>query len=214
MLIDGAGQAAHGVESTERVIEVVRRDPDASVLDYRNIPWVAGTRRPMSPDTVGELVFPSGRPLSPSLRAWLAFDTTLLERHGWFDADGGLAPRPLDELVDAELGPPWASEFAPLARRFPECFLLPGGSDSRRVLAVGDPDSTGEYPVLAVDVDDLPFVGLMYPGFDVYLAHTAGLFTAEFPTYTALFDHEVYGRRMREHARLRFGGDSCAEWPF
>ena len=65
----------------------------------------------------------------------------------------------------------WASLFEPIADRFGECFLLPGGSDSRRVLAVGEPDTIGEYPVLALDVDDMPFLGLMYPGFDVYLAH-------------------------------------------
>jgi hypothetical protein len=38
----------------------------------------------------------------------------------------------------------------------------------RRVLAVGEPDSEGGYPVLAIDVDGAPYAGLMYSVFDVY----------------------------------------------
>ncbi|SNY79144.1 hypothetical protein SAMN04244553_1506 [Nocardia amikacinitolerans] len=212
MVIDGS--SAHGAALTERVIEAVRRDPGASALSHQQVPWVVGTPRPVASDVLAEMVFPSGRPLPPSLRAWLAFDVGLLERYDWFDEDGGFAPRRLDELVLAELGEPWAECYAPLAERFDECFLLPGGSDSRRFLAVGEPDSEGEYPVLALDVDDLPFVGLMYPGFDVYLADRVGLLRTEFPTYTALFDHAVYSRRLRQHARTWFAGEAYAEYPF
>ncbi|MYS87458.1 hypothetical protein GTZ85_46450 [Streptomyces sp. SID5474] len=211
----GAGNPAHGVALTEQVIDAVRRDPAASALSYRHVPWVTdGTPEPMVADALDKVVFPSGRPLSPSLRAWLAFDSGLLERHGWFAPGGGFAPRRLDRLVRDELGEPWAEIFEPLAERFPECFLLPGGSDSRRILAVGEPDSEGEYPVLALDVDDMPFVGLMYPGFDVYVAHTAGLVEYDFPTYTAMVDHPTYGPRMREHSVTRFAGKDYAEYPF
>ncbi|MGV9615710.1 hypothetical protein [Nocardia xishanensis] len=214
MTIDRGASSAHGAALTERVLEVVRRAPEASALEYQHVPWVADIPRPMAADVLTDMVFPSGRPLSPSLRAWLAFDVSLLERYGWFGPDGELTPRTLDELVGDELGGPWGECYLPLADRFEECFLLPGGSDSRRVIAVGEPDTEGEYPVLAVDVDDLPFVGLMYPGFDVYLADTAKLVRMEFPTYTALFDHATYGPRMRRHARHWFGGDACAEFPF
>ncbi|WP_435592603.1 hypothetical protein [Nocardia sp. bgisy118] len=214
MVIDRGASSAHGVALTERVIEAVRRAPEASALDYQHVPWVEGSPQPMAADVLADMVFPSGRPLPPSLRAWLAFDVSLLERYGWFGQDGAFAPRPLDQLVDDELGGPWAEFFTPLAERFGECFLLPGGSDSRRVLAVGEPDAEGEYPVIALDVDDLPFAGLMYPGFDVYLAHTAGLVRMEFPTYTALFEHAIYGSRMRTHAVHRFAGEAYAEFPF
>ncbi|MGK8523975.1 hypothetical protein ACRS6B_21575 [Nocardia asteroides] len=211
-------QAQHGAALTRRVIESVRRDPDRSMSEplawVGHIPWVEGEPRPMPGDAAAEAAFPSGRPLSPSLREWLAFDVGLFERYGWFTAGGGFAPRPLDRLVADELGHPWGETYQPLAERFPECFLLPGGSDSRRVLAVGDPDSEGEYPVLALDVDDLPYAGVMYPGFDVYAAETAGLVHCEFETYTDLARHPVYGRRMREHAVRRFAGQLCAEYPF
>ncbi|MGW2047706.1 hypothetical protein ACWCPF_21360 [Streptomyces sp. NPDC001858] len=205
---------------TERVIEVVRRDPAASALPYLlpyvDVPWVeGGVARPMAEDVLARAAFPSGRPLPPSLRAWLAYDTSLLERHGWFTPDGGFAPRPLDRLVGEEMGAAWAEEFAWLAGRFSECFLLPGGSDSKRLLAVTERDGEGEYPVFALDFDDLPYLGLMYPGFDVYLADTADLLgLGERQTYTDLIGHGSYGPRMRRHAAQCFAGESCVQYPF
>ncbi|MBM7774238.1 hypothetical protein JOD54_004442 [Actinokineospora baliensis] len=204
----------HGVALTARVIDSVRANPTRSLFDYAPVPWVVGSPRPVPEDVLAGLAFPSGRPLPPSLRAWLAFDTGLLARYGWFTPDGDFAPRPLDRLVAEELSEPWAEDFAVLNDRFPECYLLPGGSDSRRLLAVGEPDSTGEYPVLALDLDDLPFLGLVYPGFDVYLAHTAGFLTVPGPGYTGLAQDPVYGRRMREHAAHRFDGEMYAQFPF
>ncbi|MBW4716825.1 hypothetical protein [Saccharothrix obliqua] len=202
---------AHGAALAELVIESVRRDPERSMFDHVRVPWVDGPAKPMPDDALAAAVFPSGRPLSPSLRAWLAFDTGLFERFGWFAPDGGFAPRPLDRLAGDELGEFWGECYRSVADGFPECFLLPGGSDSRRVLAVGEPDSAGEYPVLALDVDDMPFAGLMYPGFDVYAAEAVGLVRHEFESYTDLADDPVYGPRMWEHARHRFAGELCHE---
>ena len=80
-------------------------------------------------------------------------------------------------------------------------------SDSRRVLYLGEPDSTGEYPVLVTDIDDLPYVGVMYPGLDVYLADMAGTLDLDFDTYTSLIEDPEYGARMREHAAATGLGD-------
>lgn len=210
----------HGVPLTEQVIEVVRRDPTASALPYLlphvNVPWVeGGVPRPMPEDVLADIAFPSGRPLPPSLRAWLAYDTSLLERHQWFTPDGGFAPRPLDQVVSDEMGDFWGTEFSWLTGHFPECFLLPGGSDSRRILAVTEPDEEGEYPVLALDLDDMPCLGLMYPGFDVYLADTADLLDlGKRQTYTDPIDHGTYGPRMRRHAAQCFAGETYVEYPF
>ncbi|MFJ9432404.1 hypothetical protein ACIRQY_22470 [Streptomyces sp. NPDC101490] len=216
MLTDGAEEAAvHGVAWVERVLEKVRRDPGGSALEYRDVPWVTdGVASPLPPARLADLCFPSGRPLSPSLRAWLAYDISLFERHDWFASDGGLGPRPLSELVGDEYGAMWAPEFALFDERFPECFLLPGGSDSRRFLAVTEPDALGEYPVLALDFDDLPCVCLMYPGFDVYAADTAGLLGLPFGTYSELADDRTYGPRMRHHAIHCFAGEREAQFPF
>jgi hypothetical protein len=81
----------------------------------------------MAQDLLAGAVFPSGRPLSPSPRAWPTYDISLLARHG--------------------------------------------GRPGRRVRAA---DDEGEYPVFALDLDDMPFPGLTCPGIDVDLADTTG----------------------------------------
>ena len=44
-----------------------------------------------------------------------------------------------------------------------------------RFLYFGDPDEHGEYPVLFIDHDDLPTLGVEWPGFDVWLAEALDL---------------------------------------
>ncbi|BAJ32832.1 MULTISPECIES: hypothetical protein [Kitasatospora] len=200
--------AEHGTALVERAIAAVATDPSRLVLDHDRFagPWVEGALRPRAIES-----FPSGHPLSPALRAWLAYDSGMLERHGWFDERGALAPRTLGEIAVEEYGELWGSCFEPFSGLFGECFLLPGGSDSRRVLSVGpngERDELGEYPVFALDVDDLPYAVLMYPGFDVYLAATAGLLPpGDLPGYDALKHDPRYAHRMRAHARGRLKGE-------
>ncbi|GAA4250258.1 hypothetical protein GCM10022255_038050 [Dactylosporangium darangshiense] len=205
----------HGEALVERVIESVQARPGRLVLDYNKWagPWVEGEPAPVT----GVDVFPSGRPVPASLRRWLAYDGSLLRRHGWLDDDDRLTPRPLAQIAREEFGELGGMyDVAALAERFAECFLLPGGSDSRRVLATGTPDAEGEYAVFALDVDDLPCIELMYPGFDVYLADTAEVLGVERgPGYSSLAADRVYGPRMREHARHVFGGgysEDIAQW--
>ncbi|KDN81063.1 hypothetical protein [Kitasatospora cheerisanensis] len=192
----------------ERAIAAVAADPSRQVLSYNRFagPWVEGELRPRGVDT-----FPGGHPLPESLRTWLAYDGGMLARHGWFDRAGGLAPRTLGEIAVEEFGEPWGSCFEPFSDRFGGCFLLPGGSDSRRVLSLGpngERDELGEYPVFALDVDDLPYAVLMYPGFDAYLADTAGVLDpAEGEGYDALKNDRRFAHRMRTHARDRLAGD-------
>lgn len=149
-----------------------------------------------------------GADLPASLRHWLAHGT------GLFD-DGPPVPRmALGDLVQQELGEPWGELFQPLSARFGSCVLLPGGSDSRRVLALGDPDEAGESAVFAVDCDDLPFIGLMYPGFDLYVADAFGLLTTSPKGYLWPVGDPVYGGRARHHAAVRLGGSTSLEFPF
>ncbi|KUF15119.1 hypothetical protein [Streptomyces silvensis] len=202
--------AAHGVALTERVIASVEADPSRLILDYAPWagPWVSEAAEPVPAGVLDAAVFPSGRPLPPSLRRWLAYDGDMLRRFDWFDPEYRFTPRTLGQLALDEYGDMWGACYEPLSSRFDECFLLPGGSDSRRVLATGEPDEYGEYPVFALDVDDLPCIELMYPGLDVYLADTAGLLAArEAPGYSTLADDREYGRRMRSHARQVFAGE-------
>ncbi|MET7420065.1 hypothetical protein [Dactylosporangium sp. NPDC005555] len=150
-----------------------------------------------------------GDDLPASLRFWLARDATL------FDMDAEPEPRlPIGDLVEAELGEPWGEMFQELSARFPSCVLLPGGSDSRRVLALGHPDGAGESAVFAVDCDDMPFIGLMYPGFDCYIADAAGLLRTSLDGYLWPVGDRVYEARAKHHRDVRLGGATYLEFPF
>jgi hypothetical protein len=86
---------------------------------------------------------------------------------------------------------------------------------------MSEPDGTGEYPVLVLDNDDQPYMGIMYPGFDVYLAYYAGLLAFPSPGYyTMLSSDPRYQARHQEHADYLFKGqasvevgDSLCPWP-
>jgi hypothetical protein len=204
-------EVVQGVELIERVIERVQADPRAIAGFCGDNPL--HEPRPMPADRLASLTFPSGKPLPPSLRRWLAFDMSWLAEFGWFDAAGNFTPRTLDAIVTDEFEELWGQMYEPVAARTGECFLLPGGSDSRRIFAVTEPDSTGEYPVLVIDTDDLPYAAVMYPGFDVFMADEAGLkgVACDWGTYEDLFNDTRYAARMREHAKRLFNGRPSAE---
>lgn len=167
--------------------------------------------QPLAPEVLENLTFPGGQSLPPSLRRWLAFDASWLANFGWFapEAPGVFTPRRIDEIVDDEFDGIWGEMYSPLADRCGDCFLLPGGSDSRRIYAVTEqPDALGEYPVLVIDTDDLPYAAVMYPGFDVFMADEAGIEGAsfDFGTYEALAEDSRYAARIQQHADLLFGG--------
>jgi hypothetical protein len=194
-----------GVALIEQVIAWVGENPNA-------IAGFCGDRplrrpRPIPTDLLDGLTFPSGKPLPPSLKRWLAFDASWLSELGWFSSlePPVFTPRPLDEIVQDEFDM-WGEFYEPLGARLRECFLLPGGSDSRRIYAVAESDALGEYPVLVVDTDDVPYAGVMYPGFDVFMADEAGLDTCISGTYEDLHEDPRYAARMAQHARHLFKG--------
>jgi hypothetical protein len=160
---------------------------------------------PLSKAVLDALTFPNGKPLPPSLRRWLAFDASWL---AWFDDldQPAFEPLQLGAFAEQEFDMDWG--FSTFEGKLPgDCIGLHFGSESRRLLYVGEPDSHGEYPVLVIDTDDVPYVGLEYPGFDVYIAEAAGLLQdREHETYGDLLDDAVYGGRMQEHADALFGG--------
>ena len=200
-----------GVELIEQVIAVVSKDPHAIAGFCDDYPLQSPT--PLPAELLATLTFPSGKALPPSLKRWLAFDASWLSNFGWFDANLHLTPRGIDEIVTAEFDELWGGMYEPLADRGGECFLLPGGSDSRRIYAISEPDSQGEYPVLVIDNDDLPYAAVMYPGFDVFLADEAGIkgVACNWGTYEGLWNDRRYAGRMREHARYFFKGRPSAE---
>jgi hypothetical protein len=170
------------------------------------------TRKPAPRQRVPEeplaaLRFPGGEPLPPSLRCWLAFDAD--EPHLVGDpAAPAFTPLTLAELLDQEFGAGTARYgWEEICAALPgDCYLLPGGSDSRRFLYVGRADALGEYPVLAVDTDEMPFACVSHPGFDVWLAEDAEILGVKRTSYTSLFDDPTLGAAMAEQARQNLGG--------
>ncbi|MBK6515528.1 MAG: hypothetical protein IPG04_15805 [Polyangiaceae bacterium] len=190
-----------GVELVRQVIERVR-EVGLGALGH------AGEPRPLSDAALDALRFPSGAPLSPALREWLAFDASML---GWFeDLDApSFAALDVAKVAEQAYGPGKRSEaFATLVRQtLPgHGFLLPRGRLARRFLYVGDPDCTGEPPVLVFDVDGRPYVGVEHPGFDVWLGFAAGLVAPAREVLGGFADDERFAPRMKEHAERLFGG--------
>ncbi|MFJ3791283.1 hypothetical protein [Kitasatospora sp. NPDC090091] len=193
-------ESMHGAALVDRVIARVRQEgrPTAGGPDITE-------PVPLSPAVIDRLRLAGDRPLPPSLRRWLAFDSSWLSEIGWYDDEQApvFEGRALGGTAEWMYGSGgvMVGMFADFERLLPSaCLPLVGGSDSRRLLYLGRPDSTGEYPVLVTDIDDLPYVAVMYPGFDVYLADLAGVIDLDFDTYTGLVDHPEYGPRMQEHA--------------
>lgn len=203
-----------GSDLIELVIAQVRADPMAIAGFCGDSPLP--NPQPLPPEILTSLTFPSGHPLPPSLKRWLAFDASWLASFGWFaeGQPGVFTPRRIDEIVTAEFEELWGQMYEPLADRCGECFLLPGGSDSRRVYAVtGQPDALGEYPVLVIDTDDIPYAAVMYPGFDVFMSDEASVpgATFSFDTYESLSEDPRYASRIQSHANALFGGAVGAE---
>jgi hypothetical protein len=158
---------------------------------------------PIPPGALAALTFPDGSPLSPSLRHWLAFDASWL---GWFtDArHPAFRPKKLGKYAKDEYELDWG--YGELETTVGgDCFGVRGGSDSRRFLYVGKPGRTGEHPILLVDTDDSPYLGVEYPGIDVYLAIQAGVIEHD-GAYGSLAKDPRYAARMKEHAAKNLGG--------
>ncbi len=135
------------------------------------------------------------KPLTPSLKRWL-------ERDGEFFTLG--EPQSLGEMISSEFGDELLEAYEPVIALLPEPIVLfeGWGSDSRRFIYLGKPDSHGELPVFTLDTDDGIFLCLNGP-VDVWLAQQAG----------AIEDEHVYGHLPKayeasrtEQAKLNFDG--------
>ncbi|MDC0740070.1 SMI1/KNR4 family protein [Polyangium mundeleinium] len=186
--------------------------------------------RPLSPEVLGALTLPNGAPLPQSLRTWLAFDAQWLSALGWFELTpafrwtsrsleaiakeefGDLDEPSSDPEPDAEGAKSWADFFAVPAME--HGFLVPGGSEHRRVWMLSkEPDHEGDYPVLYIDIDDVPSLGPMYPGFDVWLAQEANVIGIRYETYSSAFDDFRFASRLRHHARTMCDGAMYVQCP-
>jgi ankyrin repeat protein len=136
-----------------------------------------GKPKPLDEKQIRACEDAAGVALSPSLYALLAFDAGMMKRDfRWFDAKMKLAARPAIDVIREHAGALGQMyEQICEARLSGKALELDAGSDSMRFLYFGDPDELGEYPVLFIDHDDMPILGVEYPGFDGWLADLLGI---------------------------------------
>ncbi len=219
-----------GAALVEQVIAEVR-EHGWQALAVPTLPaWPSSNRdfRPLH--GLDDLKMPNGQPLPPALRTWLAFDAGWLSAMGWFELEPfRWTARSLGQIAQAEYGGDtaedddvddeddaramnWGEEFD--VPQLSQGFLLPGGSDSRRIYMLTEqPDATGDFPVLWTDIDDMPAMGVMYPGFDVWLGEQAGLLSIDMETYSGAFKDRRYRTRCLHHAKVVTNGDLEVSFP-
>jgi hypothetical protein len=170
-----------------------------------------GTPHGLSESVIDALRLPNGASLTPTMKRWLAFDARAV---GWFDDLANPVFRRQDVLAFARstLQPAAADGFEGLAKNAMPGFCLgvPLGDESRRFVYLSEPDATGEYPVMLIDVDDMPFVCVGYPGLDVYLATHAGLLPEPGEDGDAKADPR-FAARMKHHEAVVLGGRDVIE---
>lgn len=151
---------------------------------------------PLPEEVIAGLRFPNGKPLPPSLLAWLAFDAA------WVDLFDDLknplfSPMTLIEALaqgfDEWLPDQFPQGFKTPAKLRGEFYPLPRSGDQVLYLYVGEADSRGEYPVLYIDPEDL-VIRVRFAGFDQYVADAFGVTVVDVPT--------------ADQARKNLGGDA------
>ncbi|NUQ72999.1 MAG: hypothetical protein HUU21_05545 [Polyangiaceae bacterium] len=151
---------------------------------------------PLPEKVIEALRFPNGKPLPPSLSAWLTFDAAWAEL---FEdpSKPAFSPMTLVDVLKLDYTE-WLPDQFPEGFKTPaklrgEFYPLPRSGDQGIYLYVGEADSRGEYPVLYIDPEDL-VIRVRFAGFDMYLAYMFGVTVADVPT--------------AEQARKNLGGDA------
>ena len=147
--------AARGIALVEQVIRHVRENK------------LLANPVPMPAQEIAALTLPGGRPLPPSVRRWLAFDRSLVMRASQ-NRFSAFSVREVWSLIGSNDAPEW---LARLSAMFPGDFLVLGlpVDDSVVTLYLAAADESGEVPIVAFDVDDIPTC-YVDAGFDVWLA--------------------------------------------
>ncbi len=159
---------------------------------------------------IAQLSMPDGSEIPESLAAWLAYDTLPIFEGS--KTAPRLKWRSFADMMAEEFDDETASTFADFGKLLTgKCLVLPNGADSRRFMYAGKPDAHGEYPIFIVDTDELPWVGLAYPGFDAYIAdgRVANVVTK---TYMDAWQHDHWAPHLEHHARTNFGGFKALDY--
>jgi hypothetical protein len=128
---------------------------------------------PVPASLLKKLTLPNGEGISPAMKELLKVDNSWLNLD-FDDEEGDVEASSLDELLEDHFGEGAAAEFGEACELLDgDCIPLGGEGDTLRVLYVGEPDESGEYPVLIAKKDPRPWIGGFIP-FDVWVAQEMG----------------------------------------
>ena len=169
---------------------------------------IASGKLPMaSPQPIdpAKIALPGGAPIPPSLATLLRWDASWLASCGWFSLEPfRWTPRTLAEIAGDTYDLP----------AFKACFLLPGGTDSKRVWVItSEPDALGEYPVVLTDDDEVPFLCVYMAGLDVFLGDLSGVQPVPGGTYEDVARDERFRARMSHHGKKLMKGRISTDFP-
>jgi hypothetical protein len=161
---DDKGAALRGAKLIKKAIEAGRAEAFADP-------------EPVAAAVIKKMTLPNGEPVSPAMKELLKVDALWLGIE--FDEDeGDIEASSLEELVEDHFGEDAVAAFGEATELFAgDCIPLGGASDSLRFLYVGEPDETGEYPVITAKNDPKPWIGGFVP-FDVWVAQELGALPA------------------------------------
>ena len=154
------GAALRGVKLVKKAIEAGRSEALASP-------------EPVAAAVIKKLVLPNGEPITASMKELLKVDGLWLGME--FDEDeGDIEAVSFEDLVEDNYGASALPLFAEASELFGgDCIVVGGAAESVRFLYIGEPDESGEYPVVSVRKEPAPWVGGFLP-FDVWLAQELG----------------------------------------
>ena len=154
------GASLRGVKLVKKAIEAGKSEALASP-------------EPVAAAVIKKLVLPNGEPITASMKELLKVDGLWLGIE--FDEDeGDIEAVSFEDLVEDNYGGDALPLFAEASELFGgDCIVVGGAADSVRFLYVGEPDESGEYPVMSLRKEPEPWVGGFVP-FDVWLAQELG----------------------------------------
>jgi hypothetical protein len=125
---------------------------------------------PMSPERIASVEQQAGVKLGPLFRRWLAHDEAWLAKRLHWEWSTGLPVGTVREVIAAHAGP-FIEAYDLVLDRLPgRALQLDAGSDSMRFLYFAPDAGDVDPPVLYIDHDDTPVLGVAHRGFDAWIA--------------------------------------------
>jgi hypothetical protein len=160
--------------------------------------------RPLTRAQIDQLAMPDGTDIPPSLARWLGYDTLDI----FEGSQPSLRWRSFADMMREQFDDDTAQQFADFGKLLTRPCLWLG---ERSFLYAGKPDAHGEYPIFVVDTDELPWIGLAYPGFDAYIANerVANVIAGD---YLDAWQHQHWAPHLEHHARQNFRGFKALDY--